>query len=305
VLTISTKDGSISDSCEVTVTDANGNTTPSNPSDGNGNNHDGGNGNGSNDGTNNSGNNPTDGTDGNTNNNGTTDNTNNGSGTTTNGSGTTTNGGSGTTTNGGSGTTSNNTGSTSGSTTGSTTSTNPNEIVQYSLTVVSTTGTTQSVKVNSDVKLSDLATKLGYNVATWHVKQANVAEYEIQSNVTMSALVDLLKNGDLLLIAYDATGNAMGSAKVIKETDSSMTVTLSKDTNVALRSAAEIAEQNGKTSDAGKGATSTTTEGGKQDAVAPSQRTADSVALPFYGALGSLSAALLGILTFLRRKFRR
>ena len=181
----------------------------------------------------------------------------------------------------------------------------PNSIENYTLTVVSATGSTQRVTVRFDVKLSDLATKLGYNVATWHVKQANVAEYAIDGSMTMSALVDLLKNGDLLLIAYDATGNAMGSAKVIKETDSSMTVTLSKDTNVALRSAAEIAEQNGKTSDAGKGATSTTTEGGKQDAVAPSQRTADSVALPFYGALGSLSAALLGILTFLRRKFRR
>lgn len=190
-----------------------------------------------------------------------------------------------------------------------TATTAPNSIENYTLTVVSATGSTQRVTVRFDVKLSDLATKLGYNVATWHVKQANVAEYAIDGSMTMSALVDLLKNGDLLLIAYDSAGNAIGSAKVVKDSDTAMTVTLSKDTNVALRSASEIGEQNGTTSADGNGKTEgssptgSTTEGGKTDEVAPSQKTADTVALPLYGILGGLSTLLLAVAMLLKKRF--
>jgi hypothetical protein len=111
------------------------------------------------------------------------------------------------------------------------------------------------------------------------------------------------------LIAYDSAGNAIGSAKVVKDSDTAMTVTLSKDTNVALRSASEIGEQNGTTSADGKGKTEgssptgSTTEGGKTDEVAPSQKTADTVALPLYGILGGLSTLLLAVAMLLKKRF--
>lgn len=116
-------------------------------------------------------------------------------------------------------------------------------VSSYTLVITGVTGTVQKVQVNPDITLGKLATALKYtNIAKWTVKQANISEYEISASTTMQELASLLKNGDLLIIAYDSNGKAIGSAKVVKVTDSEMNVTLSKDTNVALRSAEEIAE---------------------------------------------------------------
>lgn len=181
-----------------------------------------------------------------------------------------------------------------------------NAVKRLTLTVISSTGTRQSVTVNDDVKLADLAEKLGYDVSTFTVRQASVEEYSVDGSTTMRTLADLTKNGDVLIIGYDASGKAIGSAKVVKTGNDTFTVTMSKDTDVAL------ADANGNISEKGKGEgetesetsapAATTTSAGKTDTVAEQVRTADTNTVPVYGALGALMAGLLSVVAIFRKK---
>lgn len=184
------------------------------------------------------------------------------------------------------------------------------EISTYTLTVVSTTGSTQKVTIKNNKTLSELANALGYtNVTKWTVKQANVSEYEIDGTTTMKTLAELIsKNGDLAIIAYTSDGTALGCAKVVADgTEGSYTVTLSKDTNVALRSKEEIDQENASTDGKGKDDESKNevSKDGKSDSEAPAVHTSDVATLPLYGALGGVSSVLLGAAAFLKKKFRK
>ena len=184
------------------------------------------------------------------------------------------------------------------------------EISTYTLTVVSTTGSTQKVTIKNNKTLSELANALGYtNVTKWTVKQANVSEYEIDGTTTMKTLAELIsKNGDLAIIAYTSDGTAIGCAKVVADsTEGSYTVTLSKDTNVALRSKEEIDQENASTDGKGKDDESKNevSKDGKSDSEAPAVHTSDVATLPLYGALGGVSSVLLGAAAFLKKKFRK
>lgn len=182
-----------------------------------------------------------------------------------------------------------------------------NEIRTYQLTVISVTGTTSNVKIQSNKTLAELAKALGYdNVARWSVKQANISEYGIDGSMTMAALAELIeKNGDLAIMAYDSNGELIGCAKVVADGKDSYKVQLSKDANVALRSAKEIADKDGVAGDGkGKG-DNTVSKDGKPDERAPKVQTADSRTLPIYGAFGGITALLLALSAFLKKKMNR
>lgn len=184
------------------------------------------------------------------------------------------------------------------------------EIKTYQLTVISVTGTTSNVKIQSNKTLDELAKALGYdNVAKWAAKQANISEYGINGSMTMSALAELIeKNGDLAILAYDDSNTLIGCAKVVADGEDAYKVSLSKDANVALRSANEIKDKDGVAGD-GKGKDddkpNPVSKDGKSDSKAPEVQTADAATLPLYGALGGITTLLLAVSAFLKRKFGR
>ena len=106
----------------------------------------------------------------------------------------------------------------------------------FFLVIVSLTGAKQKVTVRGDVTLDALAQKLGYTASAYALKTATEKEHELSKTVTMAALADKGESGDLLIIAYDANGKAMGAAKVVKTGTDQFTVTKTKDTNTALAS---------------------------------------------------------------------
>lgn len=177
----------------------------------------------------------------------------------------------------------------------------PATIEKYVLTVVSSTGTTQKVTVNSDVQLDALARKLGYEVSAYALKTATVAEHGISKTITMKELAEMGKNGDLLIIAYNKAGQAIGSAKIAKTGDATFTVTLSKDTNQSLSTYANGTSTD--TSVSGKGKEEVAKEG-KKDTAAQPQKTADTATLPLFGGLAGLATILLAFLAIFRRKLR-
>lgn len=133
---------------------------------------------------------------------------------------------------------------------------------KYVLTLVSTTGSAQKVTVKGSVTLDALATKLGYTVGSYGLKTAsNTTEAALDKNTTMASLASTGSTGDMLLIAYDASGSAMGSAKISKTADGAFTVTLSKGTTATLNKYAD-----GGTS--GSSSDSTTSLSGKSSTTA-------------------------------------
>lgn len=183
---------------------------------------------------------------------------------------------------------------------------------RYALSIISPTGTKTEVGVDSDVTLGALAEKLGYTVSSWGLKTATTEERAADANITMKDIADVAEGSEVLLIAYNADGTAMGSAKVTKTGDGTYQVSLSKDTNV------ELSEMNGKGKGEGEentptpdtqnpGGSSGTGSGvsntGKGDTVATSVDTADSLALPVYGGLSALLTTALGALAVIKKKF--
>lgn len=183
---------------------------------------------------------------------------------------------------------------------------------RYALSIISPTGTKTEVGVDSDVTLGALAEKLGYTVSSWGLKTATTEERAADANITMKDIADVAEGSEVLLIAYNADGTAMGSAKVTNTGDGTYQVSLSKDTNV------ELSEMNGKGKGEGEentptpdtqnpGGSSGTGTGvsnsGKGNSVATSVDTADSLALPVYGGLSALLTTALGALAVIKKKF--
>lgn len=306
-LKISTKDGSISDQCEVTVVD---NSSGNN---GNTNNNQSGNNGSSGSNTNNTGNNGSGGSGGSTGNR-------NPGGSGSNGSGSNT------------GSNGSNSGSNGSGNNGSGDSNKPQEIVDYVLTITSTTGTTTRVTVKSNVTVSALAGKLGYTVASYTLRTATSDERVIDGDTSMYAIAELTEKGEVLLIGLDNSGKAIGSAKITRTGDGTYTVIMSKDTNVALKSNSDGSGVNGsgKGDNPGNGTPGTdgddepggnsgtggeglrgtdTVDGspvenkGKSEKAASSVKTGDTNVIPLYGGiLGFFAALAAGLFAFTRKK---
>lgn len=327
-LTVSTKDGSISDSCEITVKPVPG-TGNSNQNGSNGSSNNGSDvNNGTSNGSNSNGSSVNGGSSGGNNS------YNNGS----NGSGNNNY-------NNGSNGSSNNNGSNSNS--GSDGSGNKaNQIVDYVLTMTSVTGSTTRVTVKSNVTVEALAGKLGYEPAAFSVRTSVQDEHRIDNNTSMYAIAELAENGEVLVIAIDNNGKAIGGAKVTKISDNNYKVVMTKDTKVALRSNSDLqgVDGNGKgnnpnnpgdgsgngsgggddssdnpnnpgdgsgsgSGSGGEGARGTTTSDaspvtntGKSSKEAAGVRTADSPAIPVFGGMLGGLVALAGFVFTKKRK---
>lgn len=181
---------------------------------------------------------------------------------------------------------------------------NPPHLCLYVLHVTDTIGATKDVKVQSDKSLDELAEALSYDVSGWAIKQANVAEYKVEGSMTMESVVELFKNGDIEVIAYDSENKPMGCAVAkVTSKDLEYDVLLSKDTNVALRTADEI--ESGKDAEVdGKGKDeNTVSKEGKPDEVAPAVQTSDSMSWLIYcGIAIALIIAFGGYLAYTMMK---
>ena len=153
---------------------------------------------------------------------------------------------------------------TSSGTTADTSESTSESAEKYTLTVVSTSGSASKVTVKNTVTLDALTTKLGYTVSSYGLKTAtNTTEAALDKNTTMASLASTGSSGDMLIIAYNESGSAMGSAKVEKTATDAFTVTLSKGTTATLKKYTN-GTSDSTTTLSGKSATSTTagTSGG-------------------------------------------
>lgn len=175
------------------------------------------------------------------------------------------------------------------------------KVATYTLSVISLTGTENSVTVKSNVTVAALADKLSEKgimsekAVSFHLKTSSVTEHAIDGTTTMKTIAELAESGDVLIIGYDSAGKALGSAKVTKTDENKYQVVLSQDTNVALDSSSEKGKGEGET-------TNTVTQIGKSDSVVGSIQTDDTDVLPVYGGMSGLMAALFGVVGFLRKK---
>ena len=172
----------------------------------------------------------------------------------------------------------------------------------YLINLTDTKGNTSTVKgVKSIHTWGDFAKQIAdaklmdwSDVAKWTLKQAKASERAIGADTKMKEIVDLLKDGDVQVTAYDKDGKALGCAVLTANgKENSFDVLLSKDTNVTLRTAEEISNK-------GKG--EGVSQEGKGDGVAPSVQTADSNALLIYSvAAGTLVLAIGGYVVYQRK----
>ena len=175
------------------------------------------------------------------------------------------------------------------------------EVRTYKLTVISADGTTTNVSVKSTVTLDALVQKLGYtNAKTYKMTTASGSGTDLSADTTMKDIADATSNGEVLVIAYDESGKAIGSGKVTNTGTDEFRVSLSKDTNVSL-SDNKGTDASDKTGVDGKGKGETDTQG-KSDSTASAVKTADVGVIPALGGMGGVMSTLLGVLAVFKRK---
>ena len=175
------------------------------------------------------------------------------------------------------------------------------EVRTYKLTVISADGTTTNVSVKSSVTLDALVQKLGYtNAKTYKLTTASGSGTDLAADTTMKSIADAAANGEVLVIAYDESGKAIGSGKVTNTGTDEFRVSLSKDTNVSL-SDNKGTDASDKTGVDGKGKGETDTPG-KSDSTASAVKTADVGVIPALGGMGGVMSTLLGVLAVFKRK---
>ena len=168
------------------------------------------------------------------------------------------------------------------------------------------------------------------------------SEHRIDSNTSMYAIAELAESGEVLVIAIDKNGKAIGGAKVTKTGENNYKVVMTKDTTVALRSNSDLQGVNGNgkgnnpgggssnpgddgadgsdgsngsdgsgggSGFGGEGARGTTTSDGspvtntgKSSKEASSVRTADSPMVPVFGGILGGLMALVGFVFAKKRK---
>ena len=179
-------------------------------------------------------------------------------------------------------------------------------VKQLTLNFVMTDGSTKKVTVKDDVQLNNLIQTLGFtNVSAYKYRTAsNNTETSMDAATTMKTIAEMAEKEEVLIIGYDSTGNAVGCGKVTKTSDDTYTVTLSKDTNVALSTNDGKGKGEGE-SNSGSESSSPVSQEGKGDSQASPVKTSDTNVLPIYGGLGALMTTLIGVLAYIKKKALR
>lgn len=173
------------------------------------------------------------------------------------------------------------------------------EVRTYKLTVISADGTTTNVSVKSSVTLDALVQKLGYtNAKTYKMTTASGSGTDLSADTTMKDIADASANGEVLVIAYDESGKAIGSGKVTSTGTDTFNVSLSKDTNVSLDNGTGTDDKAGVD---GKGVGESDTPA-KSDSTVAAVKTADVGVVPALGGMGGVMSTLLGVLAIFKRK---
>lgn len=173
------------------------------------------------------------------------------------------------------------------------------EVRTYKLTVVSADGTTTNVSVKSSVTLDALVQKLGYtNAKTYKMTTASGSGTDLAADTTMKDIADAAADGEVLVIAYDESGKAIGSGKVTSTGTDTFNVSLSKDTNVSLDKGTGTDDKAGVD---GKGVGESDTPA-KSDSTVAAVKTADVGVVPALGGMGGVMSTLLGVLAIFKRK---
>ena len=173
------------------------------------------------------------------------------------------------------------------------------EVCTYKLTVISADGTTTNVSVKSSVTLDALVQKLGYtNAKTYKMTTASGSGTDLAADTTMKDIADAAADGEVLVIAYDESGKAIGSGKVTSTGTDTFNVSLSKDTNVSLDKGTGTDDKAGVD---GKGVGESDTPA-KSDSTVAAVETADVGAIPALGGMGGVMSTLLGVLAIFKRK---
>ena len=173
------------------------------------------------------------------------------------------------------------------------------EVRTYKLTVISADGTTTNVSVKSSVTLDALVQKLGYtNAKTYKMTTASGSGTDLSADTTMKDIADAAADGEVLVIAYDESGKAIGSGKVTSTGTDTFNVSLSKDTNVSLDNGTGTDDKAGVD---GKGVGESDTPA-KSDSTVAAVKTADVGVVPALGGMGGVMSTLLGVLAIFKRK---
>ena len=173
------------------------------------------------------------------------------------------------------------------------------EVRTYKLTVISADGTTTNVSVKSSVTLDALVQKLGYtNAKTYKMTTASGSGTDLAADTTMKDIADAAADGEVLVIAYDESGKAIGSGKVTSTGTDTFNVSLSKDTNVSLDKGTGTDDKAGVD---GKGVGESDTPA-KSDSTVAAVKTADVGVVPALGGMGGVMSTLLGVLAIFKRK---
>lgn len=173
------------------------------------------------------------------------------------------------------------------------------EVRTYKLTVISADGTTTNVSVKSSVTLDALVQKLGYtNAKTYKMTTASGSGTDLAADTTMKDIADAAADGEVLVIAYDESGKAIGSGKVMSTGTDTFNVSLSKDTNVSLDNGTGTDDKAGVD---GKGVGESDTPA-KSDSTVAAVKTADVGVVPALGGMGGVMSTLLGVLAIFKRK---
>ena len=173
------------------------------------------------------------------------------------------------------------------------------EVRTYKLTVISADGTTTNVSVKSSVTLDALVQKLGYtNAKTYKMTTASGSGTDLAADTTMKDIADATADGEVLVIAYDESGKAIGSGKVTSTGTDTFNVSLSKDTNVSLDKGTGTDDKAGVD---GKGVGESDTPA-KSDSTVAAVKTADVGVVPALGGMGGVMSTLLGVLAIFKRK---
>ena len=173
------------------------------------------------------------------------------------------------------------------------------EVRTYKLTVISADGTTTNVSVKSSVTLDALVQKLGYtNAKTYKMTTASGSGIDLSADTTMKDIADAAADGEVLVIAYDESGKAIGSGKVTSTGTDTFNVSLSKDTNVSLDKGTGTDDKAGVD---GKGVGESDTPA-KSDSTVAAVKTADVGVVPALGGMGGVMSTLLGVLAIFKRK---
>ena len=196
--------------------------------------------------------------------------------------------------------------------TNSTTNTdNESSVKRLTLTVVSSTGKSQSVQVNDNVLLSDLVAKLGINAASYTVKTyKNDTVRTLDASSTIKDVAALTSEGDVLIAGYDSAGQLVGSAKISRTGELTYIVTMSKNADQVLEPATYTGSEDsnpssGNGSEAGKGESESSnpvSNEGKTDQVAQETKTGDINVLPLLVVGLGAVAALIAVWVYLKKR---